>query len=35
MSTQTEIAKRVDSLGLKERVEPPIKIEVIENKEDK
>ncbi len=35
MSTQTEIAKRVDSLGLKERVEPPIKIEVVEKKEDK
>ena len=34
MSTQTEIAKRVDSLGLKELVEPPIKIEVIENKDD-
>ena len=29
MSTQTEIAKRVDSLGLKERVEPPIKIEIV------
>lgn len=29
MSTQTEIAKRVDTLGLKERVEPPIKIEIV------
>ncbi|MBP3943237.1 hypothetical protein J5U18_06635 [Sphingobacteriaceae bacterium WQ 2009] len=27
-STQTEIAKRVDSLQLKERTQPPIKIEV-------
>ncbi|MDH5827836.1 FtsL-like putative cell division protein [Sphingobacterium faecium] len=32
MSTQTEIAKRVDSLGLKERVEPPIKIEIVKEK---
>jgi len=32
-STQSEIAKRADTLGLKERKEPPIKIEVI--KEEK
>src|SRR5690606_16718295 len=29
MTTQTEIAKRVDSMGLKERTEPPKKIRVI------
>lgn len=28
LSTQTEVAKRADTLGLKERTEPPIKIEV-------
>lgn len=28
-TTQTEIAKRVDSMGLKERVEPPKKIRVV------
>lgn len=28
LTTQTEIAKRADTLGLKERTEPPIKIEV-------
>ncbi|MGJ1268512.1 FtsL-like putative cell division protein [Sphingobacterium spiritivorum] len=32
-TTQSEIAKRADTLGLKERKEPPIKIEVV--KEDK
>ena len=32
MSTQTEIAKRADTLGLKERKEPPIKIEVLKKK---
>ena len=32
MSTQTEIAKRADTLGLKERKEPPIKIEVVKKK---
>ena len=29
LTTQTEIAKRADSLGLKERMEPPIKLEVV------
>lgn len=29
LTTQTEIAKRVDSLGLKERTEPPKKIIVV------
>ncbi|WDF67914.1 FtsL-like putative cell division protein [Sphingobacterium oryzagri] len=29
LTTQTEIAKRADTLGLKERMEPPIKIEVV------
>lgn len=29
LTTQTEIAKRVDSLGLKERTEPPKKIVVV------
>ncbi|MCI0921647.1 FtsL-like putative cell division protein [Sphingobacterium rhinopitheci] len=29
LTTQTEIAKRADTLGLKERLEPPIKLEVI------
>lgn len=33
MTTQTEIAKRVDSMGLKERTEPPKKIRVIKPKE--
>ena len=28
LTTQTEIAKRADTLGLKERLEPPIKLEV-------
>ncbi|GHE23516.1 FtsL-like putative cell division protein [Sphingobacterium griseoflavum] len=33
LTTQTEIAKRADTLGLRERMEPPIKIEVVkENK---
>ena len=31
-TTQTEIAKRVDSLGLKERVEPPKKIRLVKSK---
>jgi len=30
-TTQTEIAKRVDSMGLKERVEPPKKIRMIKS----
>lgn len=29
LTTQTEIAKRVDTMGLKERVEPPKKIVII------
>jgi len=29
LTTQTEIAKRADTLGLKERTEPPIKLEII------
>lgn len=33
LTTQTEIAKRADTLGLKERTEPPIKLEVIKEKE--
>lgn len=33
LTTQSEIAKRADTLGLKERTEPPIKLEII--KEDK
>jgi cell division protein FtsL len=33
LTTQTEIAKRADTLGLKERLQPPIKLEIIkENK---
>jgi len=33
LTTQSEIAKRADTLGLKERLEPPIKLEVVkENK---
>ncbi|SFS89103.1 FtsL-like putative cell division protein [Sphingobacterium wenxiniae] len=32
LTTQTEIAKRADTLGLKERMEPPIKIEVVNEK---
>jgi|SRR5690606_21520903 len=32
LTTQTEIAKRVDSLGLKERTEPPKKIRVVKEK---
>lgn len=32
MTTQTEIAKRVDSMGLKERTEPPKKIRIIKPK---
>lgn len=33
LTTQTEIAKRADTLGLKERTEPPIKLEVLKEKE--
>ncbi|HLT86732.1 MAG TPA: FtsL-like putative cell division protein [Sphingobacterium sp.] len=33
LTTQTEVAKRADTLGLKERMEPPIKLEVV--KEEK
>ena len=29
LTTQSEIAKRADTLGLKERTEPPIKLEVV------
>ncbi|SEG54169.1 FtsL-like putative cell division protein [Sphingobacterium lactis] len=29
LTTQTEIAKRADTLGLKERTEPPIKLEIV------
>lgn len=29
LTTQTEIAKRADTLGLKERTEPPIKVDVV------
>ncbi len=32
LTTQTEIAKRADTLGLKERTEPPVKIEVVKEK---
>jgi len=32
LTTQTEIAKRADTLGLKERIEPPIKLEVVKEK---
>ena len=32
LTTQTEIAKRVDSMGLKERTEPPKKIVVVKAK---
>ncbi|PRD54525.1 FtsL-like putative cell division protein [Sphingobacterium gobiense] len=32
LTTQTEIAKRADTLGLKERLEPPIKLEVVKDK---
>lgn len=33
LTTQTEIAKRADTLGLKERTEPPIKLEVIKQEQ--
>ena len=33
LTTQTEIAKRVDSMGLKERTAPPKKIVVVKTKE--
>lgn len=33
LTTQTEIAKRADTLGLKERTEPPIKLQIV--KEEK
>ena len=29
LTTQSEIAKRADTLGLKERTEPPIKLEIV------
>ncbi|TDS16125.1 FtsL-like putative cell division protein [Sphingobacterium paludis] len=32
LTTQTEIAKRADTLGLRERTEPPIKLEVVKEK---
>lgn len=32
LTTQSEIAKRADTLGLKERLEPPIKLEIIKEK---
>ncbi|MGN0002321.1 MAG: FtsL-like putative cell division protein [Sphingobacterium composti] len=32
LTTQSEIAKRADTLGLKERTEPPIKLEVLKEK---
>lgn len=32
LTTQTEIAKRADTLGLKERIAPPIKLEVVKEK---
>ena len=32
LTTQSEIAKRADTLGLRERTEPPIKLEVIKEK---
>ncbi len=32
LTTQTEIAKRADTLGLTERTEPPIKIELVKDK---
>lgn len=31
-TTQTEIAKRADTLGVKERKEPPIKLQVVKEK---
>jgi len=32
LTTQSEIAKRADTLGLKERTEPPIKLEVVKER---
>lgn len=32
LTTQSEIAKRADTLGLKERTQPPIKLEVVKDK---
>ena len=32
LTTQSEIAKRADTLGLKERLQPPIKLEVVKEK---
>lgn len=32
LTTQSEIAKRADTLGLKERIEPPIKLEVVKER---
>ena len=33
LTTQSEIAKRADTLGLKERTEPPIKLEIVKEEE--
>lgn len=33
LTTQSEIAKRADTLGLKERTEPPIKLEVVKERD--
>ncbi len=32
LTTQSEIAKRADTLGLKERLQPPIKLEIVKEK---
>ncbi|MBE8719526.1 FtsL-like putative cell division protein [Sphingobacterium pedocola] len=32
LTTQSEIAKRADTLGLKERTQPPIKLEIVKEK---
>lgn len=32
LTTQTEISKRADTLGLKERIAPPIKLEILKEK---
>lgn len=34
LTTQSEIAKRADTLGLKERLEPPIKLEVVKKEKN-
>ena len=33
LTTQTEIAKRADTLGLRERTEPPIKLEIVKEEQ--